>query len=185
MVILEKHGVAGKAADEMLEWIEKLSRRTLRPYQRHLGREVIVSILTNQGRRFTVLWARQVGKTELGMMLILGLLVFIPRLAAQPAYRRAFPILEAYRSGFLVGFVAPKLDTARIPFKRLRRIVGNVAVASRLPGLGLRVTVDAGSGLVTRHTEAWNGVAPAMGAWTGVRRVRGLAWVAYLRLRGY
>jgi hypothetical protein len=130
------------AAQWIVAQIEKISGRQFRPYQSDWAETVIRSVLVNDGRRLTLLWARQIGKTETGQLVLLGLLIFLPHLAKQAAYAKEFPILAAYADGFLVGFVAPKMETARIPFKRLRRMVHSPRVEGHLQTLGLRVLVS-------------------------------------------
>src|SRR5690554_2692060 len=115
--------VLEKTIDKVIDGIESMTNRRLRPYQRRMTVRLIQSILCNEGRSFTVLWARQIGKTEWGQMVLLGLMVLMPELGKDARMRKDFPILEAYVDDFLVGFIAPKLETARIPFRRLRLLV--------------------------------------------------------------
>lgn len=136
-----------RAVARVIDGVESMTNRRLRPYQRRLTVRLIQSILLNEGRAFTVLWARQIGKTEWGQMILLGLMVLMPELAKDARMRHDFPILVEYEPGFLVGFVAPKLDTARIPFRRLRTLVKTPHVRTWLADLDIRVDVANNNGL--------------------------------------
>jgi hypothetical protein len=139
--------VLGRTIEYLIEGIESLTRRALRPYQRRMTVRLLASVLENEGASLTLLWARQIGKTEWGQMVLLGLMVLIPELARDARARQDFPILREYADGFLVGFVAPKLDTARIPFRRLRRLTATPHVKAWLADIGTKVDVANNNGL--------------------------------------
>lgn len=152
--VLADRSVLPTTADWILDRTEWLCGMRFRPYQRSVLAKIAMSVLANQGRKFTFEWARQIGKTEGGQALILGLMVFVPMLAREPAYAANFPILREYANGFLVGFIAPKLQTARIPFKRLRRIVHSRHVAACFLSMGIAV-VTSSSQELTLSNGSW------------------------------
>ncbi len=138
---------ASSAVEIATEWIlgrvEILGGKRLRPYQRYCAFRIVRSVLLNEGREITLLWCRQIGKTEMGMLMIATLMALLPHMARDARYLLEFPILREYRFGFFVGFIAPKLDTARIPFKRLRRLLRGSKQTELLRSLG--ITIDTAS----------------------------------------
>ncbi len=142
MIQTQERGAVHVVVGLLLEQIEAFAGKELRPYQRSVAAKICRSILLNEGREFTLLWCRQIGKTEMGMLIIAGLMILIPEMAKRADYRAEFPILAEYRGGFLVGFVAPKLDTARVPFKRLRKLVHGSKQQAYLRSLGITVLVS-------------------------------------------
>lgn len=140
IAIMPERSLVDRVADNLVDGCEKMTGAHFRPYQRFVACKLIRSILLNEGREFTLVWARQIGKTQGGAYLIAGLLALIPALASRSDYRAQFPILREYRNGFHVGFVAPKIATARIPFKRLRRILHGVKQQAFLASLGITLT---------------------------------------------
>lgn len=164
MVATPQNSVLHRTTEWIIEQTEWLCRIRFRPYQRDLARRIVASVLLNEGRTFTVEWARQIGKTEGGQALILGMMVFLPMLALDARYTREFPILAAYANGFLVGFVAPKLQTARIPFKRLRRLVHSRHSSNALLEMGLRVVTSSSEELTLSNGSSAMALSGAEGA---------------------
>ncbi|MBU4577101.1 MAG: hypothetical protein KJ576_20975 [Proteobacteria bacterium] len=113
-----------RAIKYMVEELQALNRIELRKYQLIEAYKIFASILLVRGEEITQLWARQIGKTELGKCIIITCMVLLPSMAVDPHWSRLFPKLIQYKDGFWVGFVAPKLDLARIPFKRIRTALG-------------------------------------------------------------
>lgn len=138
-IALPERSMIEQTVEFLIREIDRFVGTSLRPYQLTITRKLIRSILLNEGREFTLLWCRQIGKTEMGQRVISGLMVLLPRLAAEPGYARQFPILHEYRGGFHVGFVAPKMGTARIPFRRLRRSIHSHRQQAYLESLGVQI----------------------------------------------
>ena len=87
---------------DALVGVEPGDEHALRPYQMHLARRIIESVIINDGEEITALAARQSGKSETIANTVATLMVLLPRLA------KMYPdLLGKFKNGLWVGMFAP------------------------------------------------------------------------------
>jgi hypothetical protein len=104
----------------LLRAVEKIAGFELYPYQRKIALKIIKSIINFSMDTYTILWSRQIGKTEIGKLVIITLMLWLPTLASYPEILAKYPKLEKFKDGFRVGFIGPKEEQASIPFNRIK-----------------------------------------------------------------
>lgn len=101
-------------AEKIILFGELFDNIKLFPYQRQIAEYIIKDILMNNGSIFTVLIARQAGKTEVLATIIKSLSILLPKLA------KLFPAhLSHFEKGFKVGIFAPEKTIAKTLFSRV------------------------------------------------------------------
>jgi len=126
----------------VVRFAEKIENFQLRPYQAQVLREVTRRLITGQGGILTNLWARKSGKSETIKATILSLMSLLPEAAKSPPLLEQFPHLSTFKDGFNVAIAGPKMDTAAITFKRIRRQGRTKKFISILNELNLEVEVS-------------------------------------------
>lgn len=109
-----------KLEDVLIIAVEEIAGFELYPYQRKIALKIINSIVNFKMDLYTVLWSRQIGKTEIGKLIIITLMLWLPALASYPDLIEKYPGLDRFSDGFRVGFIGPKEEQASIPFNRIK-----------------------------------------------------------------
>jgi len=107
--------------DGTVEFAEKIEGFKLRPYQKNTVQEITKRLLLGTGGTSTNLWTRKSGKSETIKAVILSLMSILPEAAKEESLLEKFPALKTYREGFQVAIAGPKMETAAVTFKRIRR----------------------------------------------------------------
>lgn len=111
-------------------------------YQRYELGKIFRNMLLGTAEELTELWARQTGKTTMGMSAIFGGMVFFPMWARDKTILTWFPQLRHYLHGFEAGLVGPKQELAGIPFNRIRKLLKRRGVEENLWQLGIEVLLS-------------------------------------------
>jgi len=127
----------------------------VRLYKRSQKREIrkiLTSILNLSGEEFTELWVRQSGKTETGAALILGCAVLLPLISLDPWWAAKFPKITLFGSrGFWSGIAGPKIEQARIPYRRIRKLFRKRRFKECLALLGIWLDENTKNNCVFSH----------------------------------
>jgi hypothetical protein len=91
-----------KLIDKMMDFLKVLVGHDLHPYQKHLARRIMESVIINDGEEVTALASRQSGKSETVADTVATLMILLPRLA------KLYPdLLGKFNDGVWVGLFAP------------------------------------------------------------------------------
>lgn len=127
--------------NKIIELAEVIEGFALRPYQRTALKRAAVSLITGQGQTLTNVWARKSGKSETIKALILSLMPLLPSMARLPELQD-FPHLQVFGNGFQVAIAGPKMSTASLTFKRIRRQAKTKRFKEILKSLGIDVVAS-------------------------------------------
>lgn len=130
--------------EKVVKFAEHISDMEYRPYQYKRSSDIIRSVVLNEGSTLTSLWARRSGKSEMLKATALALMALLPDLARSNVVKD-FPVLKLFRHGFLIALAGPKIDTARIPFLRIRRQARTKQFTDILNKLGIEVVASNGN----------------------------------------
>lgn len=128
--------------DRIVHLAERIEGFALRPYQRTALKRAASALITGQGQTLTNLWARKSGKSETIKALILSLMPLLPAMARLPELVTAFPHLAVFRNGFQVAIAGPKMSTASLTFKRIRRQAKSRRFKDILASLGIEIVTS-------------------------------------------
>lgn len=122
--------------DKIVNFAQKINDKKFRPYQLSRSRDIVRSVVLNEGETFTSVWARRSGKSEMIKATALSLMALLPELSRSSAVKD-FSTLDLFKDGFIVALAGPKLNTAKVPFTRLRRQTKKKNFINMLDELGL------------------------------------------------
>jgi len=105
--------------DSFFKLGEAITGRSLHPYQRRPAERVVRCLIYGLGEVVTILYPRQVGKTEIFGQIIPTLMVAFPLLADK------FPPLEKFKEGVKIGLFAPTSEQAKTMFDRIKTCIDN------------------------------------------------------------
>jgi len=123
----------------VIRFAEKIEGFKLRPYQRETIEQITRRLLLGDGGTLTSLWARKSGKSETIKACILSLMSILPEAAKEEELLKRFPNLRIFKGGFCVAIAGPKMETAAVTFKRIRREGKKKKFIGILNELGLQV----------------------------------------------
>ena len=136
---------------KILHFGQKINRIKLRWYQLKRASDLMRATITDEPGTWSTLWSRKSGKTMKLQVVFSSLMVLLPELA-RTALAKDFTRLRIFREGLNVAFAGPKLNTAKIPFRRLTRQAKTKEFLDILSSLDISITVSN-----SEHFELSNG----------------------------
>lgn len=120
---------------------------TITEHRKTEEQEILWDIRTKKNHNFIAngFVVHNSGKSEMLKAVTLSLMSLLPELS-KTALVKDLPALKIFSDGFIVAIAGPKIDTARVPFTRIRRQARTTRFIGILDSLGLE-TVSSNSQL--------------------------------------
>lgn len=131
-----------KILSGIVSFAETFEGFPLRPYQRMAIQRATRGLIMGSGGTLTNLWSRKGGKSETIKALILSCMSLLPALGNIKEVVTSYPHLATFKKGLSVAIAGPKMGTASLSFKRIRRQAKSQQFKRILSDLGLDVVTS-------------------------------------------